>query len=68
MQITRTSMISGKTHTMDLDVTEAQMEQYRSGKGYIQDIFRNLSADEREFIKTGVTAAEWNKVFDLAED
>lgn len=68
MIITRTSMISGKTHSLDLDVSEAQLDRYHSGSGYLQDIFSNLSADEREFIKTGITAAEWNDVFNRAEE
>lgn len=68
MQVTRRSMISGIEHTLDLDITEAQIAEYQSGSGYIQDIFRNLTADEREFIKTGITAKEWNEVFELAED
>ena len=29
----------------------------------IQDFFPELTADEREFILTGVTAEEWDKVF-----
>jgi hypothetical protein len=53
---------------MDLDVSEAQLDRYHSGSGYLQDIFSNLSADEREFIKTGITAAEWNDVFNRAEE
>lgn len=68
MKISRKSMISGKVHEMDLNVTEAQMADYAAARGYIQDIFSNLSADEREFIKTGITAAEWNAVFDKADE
>jgi hypothetical protein len=53
-------MISGILRTMDLDINEEQLAKYQSGSGYIQDIFRNLSVDEREFIKTGITAEEWD--------
>lgn len=29
----------------------------------VQDAFPQLSADEQEFILTGITAAEWNEAF-----
>ena len=48
---------------MDLDVTEEQMALYEAGRTYIQDCFPNLTADEREFIKTGLTAEEWDDLF-----
>jgi hypothetical protein len=68
MLITRRSMISGIERTMDLPVTEEQMQRYFNRDGYIQDIFRNLSADQREFIKTGITAEEWEETFKEDED
>ena len=55
MLITRTSMFSGKENTLDLDVTNGGM--------LLQNAFPHLSADEREFIKTGVTPDEWEKMF-----
>ena len=54
MQITRTSMISGNTHTMDINVTHQQIDAWESGV-LIQDAMPLLNADEREFIKTGIT-------------
>ena len=63
MKIVRTSKVSGITRTMDLDVTEEQMALFEAGKTYIQDCFPNLTADEREFIKTGLTAEEWDNLF-----
>jgi len=50
---------------MDLNVTEEQLNRYNSGRFTIQDCFPNLSADEREFIKTGITPEEWEEVFGL---
>ena len=33
------------------------------GNGLIQNIFPDLTPDEREFIKTGVTPDEWDNMF-----
>jgi hypothetical protein len=63
MIIQRTSHVSGITREFDLPVTLEQMGRYESGTETIQDIFPHLSADDREFIKTGVTADEWDKMF-----
>ena len=63
MIIKRTSQVSGITREFDLPVTLEQMGRYESGLETIQDIFPHLTADEREFIKTGVTAEEWDNMF-----
>lgn len=68
MDITRTSMISGKTRTLDLPVTAEQMAAFESGRMLIQDAFPHLSADDREFILTGITGEEWNDTFGDDED
>jgi len=62
MQITRTSMISGNTHTMDINVTHKQIDAWESGV-LIQNAMPHLNADEREFIKTGITPTEWDETF-----
>ncbi len=63
MIITNKSKVSGKIRSMDLPVTEEQITRYGSGRFTIQDCFPNLSPDQREFIKTGITAEEWEGVF-----
>jgi len=62
MLITRTSPFSGITNSMEIAVTQAQLDAWQSGT-LIQDAMPNLSADEREFIKTGITAEEWEELF-----
>ena len=62
MLIERKSMVSGKVHAMDLDVTQEQMDAWHSGM-YIQDAMPQLDDDEREFIKTGITPEEWDATF-----
>jgi hypothetical protein len=63
MLIERTSKVSGITRTFDLPVSVEQMERFESGRETIQDIFPHLTADEREFIKSGITAQEWDQLF-----
>lgn len=58
MIITRKSMLSGTVYTKDLDVTQEQLVAWEEG-ALVQDAFPNLSADDREFIKTGISALEW---------
>jgi hypothetical protein len=65
MKIVRTSQVSGITRSVDLDVTEEQMALFEGGRVAIQDCFPNLSADDREFIKTGITADEWENLFNV---
>lgn len=63
MLIERTSEVSGITRMKELPVTLQQLERFEAGQETIQDIFPHLSADDREFIKTGITAEEWESVF-----
>tara|TARA_R110000868_G_scaffold164820_5_gene397756 strand:- start:667 stop:915 length:249 start_codon:yes stop_codon:yes gene_type:complete len=62
MIITRTSPFTSKTTSMNIDVTDEQLQEWRSGT-LIQDAMPNLSDDDREFIKTGITAQEWEDMF-----
>ena len=58
MLITKTSMLSGNTSSMDIDVNQDQIDLWQGGS-LIQNVMPDLSADEREFIMTGVTPEEW---------
>ena len=62
MQIVRTSRISGNTNVMDIDITTDQFLSWIDGS-LIQDVMPNISADEREFIMTGITPSEWDAMF-----
>jgi len=62
MLIEKESPSSGNKNVMDIDVTEQQIASWRGGE-LIQNAMPNLSADEREFIKTGITPEEWENVF-----
>jgi hypothetical protein len=66
MLITRTSLFTGVTRTIDIPVTQEQLDDWSNGV-LIQDAMPNLSADQREFIKTGITENEWSYLEDMAE-
>ncbi len=61
MIITRKSMLSGTVYTKDLDVAQEQLVAWEEG-ALLQDAFPHLSADDREFIKTGISAQEWPQI------
>lgn len=66
MLVTKTSQITGKTNTMDINVTIAQLDRIdiRSyTKELIQDIVPDISKEEREFLMTGITPDEWKNMF-----
>jgi len=67
MQITRTSMLTGITRTIDLPVTPGQIARWQGGT-LIQTAMPDLSADDREFIMTGITGDEWDAHFNSEED
>jgi hypothetical protein len=62
MKITRRDPFTGKTNTLDIAVTEEQLISWHSGT-LIQNAMPNLTPDEREFIKTGITAESWAETF-----
>jgi hypothetical protein len=60
--VQRKSIVSGEYNTMQLDVTEEQLQRHRNGE-LIQDVFPHLPAEEREFIMSGITPEEWEKIY-----
>ena len=59
MNVTNESMLSGKTHTLFIPGLDmAMINRWKAGS-MIQDAMPNISADHREFIKTGITPSEW---------
>lgn len=67
MLITKRSEVSGAIRTLDLPVTMAQMQAWMNGE-LIQNAMPQLTDDQREFILTGITPEEWNKIFPPDED
>lgn len=63
MLITKVSPFSGKENTLDINITEEQLQEYLSSNKPIQNVLPFLSAEHREFLMTGITPEELKKVF-----
>lgn len=71
MKITKTSPLTCKENTMDIDITEDELYQVENrrmiGKK-IQDIIPHISKDQREFLMSGYTQDDWDTMFGKEED
>lgn len=67
MMVTRKSMMSGEVRTLNLDVTNQQLQRWRAGE-LIQNVMPQLTPSEREFIITGVTDEEWQELMRETDD
>ncbi len=48
---------------MVLDITQEQINEWNSpNRRLIQQVFPNLSTDEREFLMTGYTPSDWRVI------
>jgi len=65
MKITRTNILNGLNATMEIPVTMAQLVALADPKRtlMIQELLPHLTPDEREFLMTGITPREWDKLF-----
>lgn len=59
MLITKTSILTFKKHTRDINVTSEQLQRHADGE-MIQDVCPHLSNEDREFLISGITPEEWN--------
>ena len=63
MNITRVSSMTGIERTKDLPITEEQWALWNSvNPPLIQKCFPQLSNSDREFILTGMTDEEWDRL------
>lgn len=71
MLVTKTSQLAKTESTLDLDITQDQLNRvnlrYTTGE-LIQNIVPNLSVEEREFLISGITPTEWNQLFNSIEN
>ena len=66
MYVTMTSSISGRKATLNIDITEEQLDRVmnrRANGELIQNIVPHLSQSHREFLMSGITPQEWLSVF-----
>jgi len=62
MQITRRNPFTGEHITWNIAVTSEQLHNWKQGM-LIQDAMPDLTADEREFIMTGITPDQYETLF-----
>jgi hypothetical protein len=67
LEITRTSIATGITRSIELPITPEQLERWRNGE-LIQDAMPHLSDAEREFVLSGMTAEEWAEFRRMEEE
>ena len=65
-RITKTSPFTSLNHTMEFDLYDQdefdlRLLSWNRGDKLIQEAFPELTDAAREFIKSGITPAEWNK-------
>lgn len=63
MIVTRKNIFTGRSRSLDLDVTQEQLNRWNNGE-LIQKVFPHLSIDEREFLMTGIIGEEWNELME----
>lgn len=68
MEHKRVSQLTGITHFRDIPVTQAEVKDWQVSGQYIQNYFPDLSADDREFLLTGITPEEWDYYMGEAEE
>lgn len=60
MKITRVSIISGKAHSREIAVSQADIDRWQKGGLLIQQAMPDLTPEDREFLMTGITPEEWD--------
>ena len=67
MLVTKTSPLTGEKNTMEIDVTQEQLDLWNNGM-LIQEAMPHLSSDEREFILSGYTPEDWDQMYGDVDD
>jgi hypothetical protein len=70
LQVSKRSVATGALNTMVLDITQDQIADWQGGM-LIQDAMPQLSAEEREFLMTGMTPADfmsWVENYNMERD
>jgi len=63
MLVTKKSIFTGVENTMELDITQEQIDRWANSGELIQNAFPWLTPEEREFLLSGATPTEWDEVF-----
>ena len=61
MNVTKTSILTGKTSTLFIEgLTQDMLDSWKDG-ALIQEALRGIPQELREFVMTGVTPEEWEE-------
>jgi hypothetical protein len=63
MLITKRSLLTNLNHTRDVPVTDEELLEWEESGRPIQIALSFLSAEDREFLQTGITPEEWDHAF-----
>jgi hypothetical protein len=67
MLVERQSPVTGEINSMELNITHKELLKWQNGT-VIQKAMPNLTADEREFLITGLTKDDWETLFGKDEE
>lgn len=62
MLITKTNLLTGKTHTLEVPCTQEQLDAWKGGM-LIQRAMPQVPGELREFLISGITPDEWKQMF-----
>lgn len=68
LRVVKISPVTGTPNEMLLELTPYELEAYDNGMGHVQDMFPHLDSDEREFLISGMTPADWEAVVGVDDD
>lgn len=69
MLITKRDPLTGALNSLELNINQAQLDEFNSHNGrMIQVIMPDISANEREFLMTGLTQDSWDEIFPASEE
>lgn len=61
-------MVTGVVHTREIPITEDELNAWLESNAFVQDFFPRLSANDREFLITGITPEEWGEFLGPEEE
>jgi len=59
MLVYRKNILTDEVNSMDLPVTQKQLDIYENTNTLVQDVFPDLTADQREFLISGMTPSDF---------
>ena len=66
--LSRKSILTNVWRDRVIHLRESDLDAYEAGECLIQEAFPYLSAEDREWIKSGITGEEWNQLFADADE